>query len=86
MRLLGTWTAVFVLAAIVTAVGCGSSNMKPETGAEMMDDKMTSDGKMMSDGKMATDGNMMGGEMSGDDKMKSEKMMSDDNELSGETK
>lgn len=72
MRLLGIWTAVLLLAAIVTAAGCGSSNMKPETGAGMMDDKMKSDGNMMSDGKMASDGNMMGGKMSGDDKMKSD--------------
>ncbi|MBX9787826.1 MAG: hypothetical protein K2Y37_02830 [Pirellulales bacterium] len=64
MRLFGTWTAVFVLAAIVTAAGCGSSNMKPETSAGKMDDKMKSDGSMM-DGKM-----------SGDDKMKSDDKMS----------
>jgi hypothetical protein len=85
MRLLGIWTAVLMLASIVTAEGCGGANMNP-AGAGKMDDKNMSDGNMMSDGKMATDGNMMNGKMSGDDKMKSEKMSSDDTKMSGEKK
>lgn len=69
MRLLKAWTAVLVLAAIVTATGCGGSSMSPAAGAGKMDDKMMSDGKMMSSETMATDGNMMGGKMASDNKM-----------------
>lgn len=64
---------VLVLTVILTAAGCGTSNMEPVNGSGKMDDKMMSDGNMMSDGKMATDGNMMGGKMSDDNKMSAEK-------------
>ena len=60
MRLLGISAAVLVLVALVTAAGCGSSNMTPTSGGGKMD------GNMMSDGKIAIDGIMMGWKISGD--------------------
>ncbi len=85
MRLLGIWTAVLVLAAIVTAAGCSSSNIKPETGK--MDDEMKADGNMMGGDAMKSDNMMSGEKMMTDDKMKSDKMMSGENKMmSGEKK